>query len=797
MPTRTTAAPAPRRPPAPTRRRSSCFRRPFAPGAIGFRAMSKIPYNGDPWGGAQVAAYIGAQSVVQRLNCVVPGRWRMDVRARSTATCSPPAPTADRRRRLYLACRLIVTLPAQARRPRRRRRLRGRRRARRRLARRPEGALLRRAQARRRRRRHRRLPVHRARRRRAADRPRRPPGPVHPPRRQERPARCSPPATEAWLRDGYRARMNTATVLRDLGPILAHGEPDDGIGQGESTDAAAHPGIEPPPPSTPPRRAAPRRRRANGHAGNGTGELVTIDFGGLGPDAAARGMSPARARLAALAAAAGYGPDTLALIADAALPAHRPGERLDDTLDRARRHRGRGARPVRLPAPTRSPTSSLTTATATATACWREQFWQRQLRTAALRYQPPALLRPLAVRGRPRRASPAPHPRARPRRSHAPPDPPRKGVAHDHHSPPPRRRPPARSTGAAELAARIQIPRRLPVRYDGQPLRHLSHSSYTQVPALPRRLAPPLPQGRTHAAERRACSSARRVDDALSTYYRQLLEHGEHAHARPAPRRLPRPLDARARRRTAPSAACAGTPSSTSRAPSRIGLEARRRSRCAELVPLLGRPVAVQRELDVRARARPRVDDPGLPRPRDAASRRGRRRAGPGDRRLQGQEHACTRRPRPTTTRRPASTSPAAGSPATPPQRVLLRPDRQARQAAQDDEHRASSPPAARPGSCAPCSRGSRRPPARSPRSTSATGPTSRGGSPTPAAGSARRATAPTTRAAPAAAGCEPTATGESDRRPPAADPRHHCPAGRRLASGPKARESHSVQTTR
>ena len=32
--------------------------------------------NGVPYGGAQVAAFLGAQSVVQRLNHVVPGRWQ-------------------------------------------------------------------------------------------------------------------------------------------------------------------------------------------------------------------------------------------------------------------------------------------------------------------------------------------------------------------------------------------------------------------------------------------------------------------------------------------------------------------------------------------------------------------------------------------------------------------------------------------------------------------------------------------------------------------------------------------------
>src|SRR5688500_7958499 len=52
------------------------LRRPFAPGAIGFRAMTKVAFNGEPYAGAQVAAFLHAQSVVQRLNHVVPGRWR-------------------------------------------------------------------------------------------------------------------------------------------------------------------------------------------------------------------------------------------------------------------------------------------------------------------------------------------------------------------------------------------------------------------------------------------------------------------------------------------------------------------------------------------------------------------------------------------------------------------------------------------------------------------------------------------------------------------------------------------------
>ena len=58
-----------KQPPAPTTARThadaaSLLRRPFAPGAIGFRAMTRVPLGDDPFGGAQVAAYIGAQSVL-------------------------------------------------------------------------------------------------------------------------------------------------------------------------------------------------------------------------------------------------------------------------------------------------------------------------------------------------------------------------------------------------------------------------------------------------------------------------------------------------------------------------------------------------------------------------------------------------------------------------------------------------------------------------------------------------------------------------------------------------------------
>ena len=82
------------------------------------------------------------------------------------------------------------------------------------------------------------------------------------------------PETEQWLRHGYQTRMSTEAVRRDLGEILAHGEPENGIGQGEVADQAAQPTPEPP-------AAEPASPASNGH-----GEVVTVDFGDLGPAAA-------------------------------------------------------------------------------------------------------------------------------------------------------------------------------------------------------------------------------------------------------------------------------------------------------------------------------------------------------------------------------------------------------------------------------------------------------------------------------------------------------------------------------
>ena len=260
---------------------AALFRRPFAPGAIGFRAMSKVPHNGDPFGGAQVAAYIGAQSVLQRLNAVVPGRWRQEFRLLD------PPPGA---KRLYMACRLIVTLPISPDGPdveavyedvgqmdaRSRAGLKAlysdaRKRAGVAAG---IGAYLYTALA----------PVVL---------------PIGPKERQVQLIRRSgkpdtltlSPATEQWLRHGYEQRMGTDAVRRDLGEILAHGEPESGMGQGEAAeqpdaqafwDGEASPGAPERPQDAAPDRGADAAVDTSAQA-NG---VVVVDFSGLGPDAA-------------------------------------------------------------------------------------------------------------------------------------------------------------------------------------------------------------------------------------------------------------------------------------------------------------------------------------------------------------------------------------------------------------------------------------------------------------------------------------------------------------------------------
>ena len=236
--------------------------------------MMKVPLNGEPFGGAQVAAYIGAQSVLQRLNAVVPGRWRQEFRlldpppGRKAAVHGLPAdhhPADHRGRRrtsrpstrtsarwtrasraglkaLYSDARKRAAVAAGI------------------------GAYLYTALE----------PVVL---------------PIGPNDRQVQLIRRTgkpdllalSPATEQWLRHGYQQRMSTDAVRRDLGEILAHGEPERGMGQGEAAEQPARG-----------RRRAEAVPAAAGEAADGAGEaapasgngVVVVDFRGLGPDAA-------------------------------------------------------------------------------------------------------------------------------------------------------------------------------------------------------------------------------------------------------------------------------------------------------------------------------------------------------------------------------------------------------------------------------------------------------------------------------------------------------------------------------
>src|SRR3954468_4084325 len=149
----------------------------------------------------------------------------------------------------------------------------------------------------------------------------------------------------------------------------------------------------------------------------------------------------------------------------------------------------------------------------------------------------------------------------------------------------------------AELAARIHIPRRLPVRNDGQPLQHLSHSSYSKFLLCP-------DDWRRHylLGERTPPSGhmflGARVDDALSTYHRHLLACGERL-------TLDQLQDAYRDHWThelAAEQAQRGVHWDHELAEQdafTLGLQALALT-LHELVPQLGRPVNVQRELEYR-----------------------------------------------------------------------------------------------------------------------------------------------------------------------------------------------------
>ena len=86
--------------------------------------------------------------------------------------------------------------------------------------------------------------------------------------------------------------------------------------------------------------------------------------------------------------------------------------------------------------------------------------------------------------------------------------------------------PAAGTSAAAALASRIEVPRRLPPRSDGEPIRHLSNSSYTLFLACPEAWRLKYLQRKKEPASG-AMFLGSRVDDALTLYYQRLLDHGE------------------------------------------------------------------------------------------------------------------------------------------------------------------------------------------------------------------------------------------------------------------------------
>jgi hypothetical protein len=80
--------------------------------------------------------------------------------------------------------------------------------------------------------------------------------------------------------------MNTDAVRRDLGEILAHGEPEHGMGQGEAAEQPAGEAADEVAEASAPAEhevADDGRDGASGQGGNG---VVKVDFGGVGPEAA-------------------------------------------------------------------------------------------------------------------------------------------------------------------------------------------------------------------------------------------------------------------------------------------------------------------------------------------------------------------------------------------------------------------------------------------------------------------------------------------------------------------------------
>ena len=118
--------------------------------------------------------------------------------------------------------------------------------------------------------------------------------------------------------------------------------------------------------------------------------------------------SATRSRLAAQAAAAGYPPDLLALIAHATLPRYQPGDQLGDAhveqvTDAVEVLAQAGYTAAALP-------HQLADYQQRHGGDWRRRFWTRALRIAAIRYRHPQIYGLSPCETDPNRPAAQPHP---------------------------------------------------------------------------------------------------------------------------------------------------------------------------------------------------------------------------------------------------------------------------------------------------------------------------------------------------------------------------------------------------
>jgi truncated hemoglobin YjbI len=150
---------------------------------------------------------------------------------------------------------------------------------------------------------------------------------------------------------------------------------------------------------------------------------------------------------------------------------------------------------------------------------------------------------------------------------------------------------------AAGLASRIPIPRRLPPNYRGQPLRHLSHSSVSAFRLCPESFRRSYICGEWGPASGEQFLG-NRVDDAITRFYERVL-HGERldlAQLKDLFNDVWRAEVARERDRNGG----VNWPADLTAAEAhKLGLQAVELT-LSELVPRLGRPLAVQRKFEFK-----------------------------------------------------------------------------------------------------------------------------------------------------------------------------------------------------